>query len=167
MHALLVSHTHFTSAATLFNHIIIIMLAVATIAHPMQDILGPLQGLPTLLIQSGADEAVPQELRDNGSMLAAGQRMRQAILQGPNRHDSSATENLLEAASPGAGVATSIGPPGSAAAVGLEVTSSEQQWSEEDRKLVQLHVVEGAGHACKGHEQQLAQLVSDFLQQLP
>lgn len=31
----------------------------------------------------------------------------------------------------------------------------------------QLHVVEGTGHACAGHEAELVNIVCEFLQQLP
>lgn len=48
----------------------------------LHGILGPLQDTPCCIIQSGADEAVPQALRDSGSMQQLGRRMVQAISLG-------------------------------------------------------------------------------------
>jgi hypothetical protein len=102
----------------------------------LQGILGPLQSLPCMIIQSAADEAVPQELRDNGSMQQLGQRMLKAIRLGTASKPDAAPE---AAAAEG----------GSSAVV------------------PQLRAVEGAGHACAGHEDELVGIVCEFLQQLP
>uniref|UniRef100_A0A383WQ17 AB hydrolase-1 domain-containing protein n=1 Tax=Tetradesmus obliquus TaxID=3088 RepID=A0A383WQ17_TETOB len=101
----------------------------------LQGIFGPLHGLPCCIIQSAADEAVPQELRDNGSMQQLGQRMLQAISLGAE----SQPETAAAAAAAGGGAAV----------------------------VPQLHVVEGTGHACAGHEAELVNIVCEFLRQLP
>ncbi|KAF6261958.1 hypothetical protein COO60DRAFT_1625154 [Scenedesmus sp. NREL 46B-D3] len=55
------------------------MFSTDLTVQQLRDIIGPLQGLPCQIIQSAADEAVPQQLRDNGNMAQLGQRLIQAI----------------------------------------------------------------------------------------
>jgi hypothetical protein len=95
-----------------------------------QAILGPLHDCPTLILQSGADEAVPQTLRESGAVASLGQRVLQALQLGPAVHhprqDGGATTTTPRA----------------------------------------LRVLEGAGHACAGHEAALVNEVRAWLAEL-
>jgi hypothetical protein len=113
----------------------------------LQSILGPLQGLPCQIIQSAADEAVPQQLRDHGSIQQLGHRMLQAINLG------------AEAARGSSAAGADAGESQARAAAG----GSSQSGVVEP----QLQVVEGAGHDCAGHEDELVGMVCEFLQHLP
>jgi hypothetical protein len=125
---------------------LLLLVSCALLCLP-QSILGPLQALPCQIIQSAADEAVPQELRDNGSVQQLGQRMSEAISLGIQAASNSSTN--------------------SAAAVGSQQQEAAGSSSQSSVAPQLLHVVEGAGHACAGHEDELVGIVRDFLKQLP
>jgi hypothetical protein len=118
--------------------------ALLRLLRLLQNILGPLHGLPCQIIQSAADEAVPQALRDNGSVQQLGQRMVEAITLGSKGASSSAAGGDGGRSQPEAATSSS----------GSVV-------------VPQLHVVSGAGHACAGHGDELVSIVCDFLRQLP
>jgi hypothetical protein len=126
--------------------LLLLLICCAQMCLP-QSILGRLHGLPCQIIQSGADEAVPQELRDNGSVQQLGQRMLEAISLGAEAASNSSTTG--------------------AAAVGSQHKDAAGSSTQSAVAPQLLHVVEGAGHACGGHEDELVGLVCNFLQQLP
>lgn len=97
-----------------------------------------MNGLPTLILQSAADESIPEELKASGCIAQLGQRMVQAIKSGPHADSSDAD----------AGKAASV------------------KGGQSVQAKVQLHVIEGANHACKGHEERLVEVVGNFLEQV-
>lgn len=125
----------------------------------MQAILGPLQDMPCLIIQSGADEAVPEALRQSGAVQELGQRMLQAVQLGPAQ--GRAGNDQLQEGSGGADSQAAGLPAG-----GVDGSSRSGDGACGE-PLQQLRVIEGAGHACAEHVDQLVETVCDFLKLLP
>eukprot|EP00878_Enallax_costatus_P007375 GHUV01007724.1.p1 GENE.GHUV01007724.1~~GHUV01007724.1.p1 ORF type:complete len:336 (+),score=52.69 GHUV01007724.1:260-1267(+) len=123
----------------------------------LRDILGPLQGLPTLIIQSGEDESVPESLRSIGSITSLGQRMVQAIEAGPKSVQARVSTKAVDG---------QLVVPHSAERDVGQADGVQAQHRRNMENCVQLRVVEGAGHACKGYEAQLVDLVCEFLPQV-
>eukprot|EP00879_Flechtneria_rotunda_P009118 GHRR01009546.1.p1 GENE.GHRR01009546.1~~GHRR01009546.1.p1 ORF type:complete len:358 (+),score=102.20 GHRR01009546.1:188-1261(+) len=140
----------------------------------LQAILGPLQGLPCLIIQSGADEAVPEHFRNNSSIGRLGRAIVQAITLGPPgsmEHDNAQSgqlqqqHNTQERSMNSSGGASHRGPMESKTAAQTSNTALAANVSATVEPC--LHVIEGAGHACTGHENELVSTVCKFLRQLP
>lgn len=124
----------------------------------MQAILGPLQDMPCLIIQSGADEALPEALRQSGAVQELGQRMLQAMQLGPAQ--GRAGKDQLQEGGAAVGSQAAGLPAGGGDGSGR---TSGGACSES----LQLRVIEGAGHACAEHVDPLVKTVCDFLKLLP
>lgn len=122
----------------------------------LQEIVGPLKGLPCCILQSASDEAVPAALRENGTATELGRRMAKAIQLGVAKSNDQAGSMLRDrTAAGGCGVSstTTADTSGLLGSAAVDVSP-------------QLHVVPGAGHACAGHEDEVASLVCTFLEGL-
>jgi len=140
--------------------------------------------VPCQIIQSGDDEAVPRSLKDNGSITQLGQRLVAAIQtaasHGPpvpraseaTQHSSVVLDESLVPL-PAAAPSTEC----SGVIVGahnddttIKQTVVKQQQLQQLKNLPaawpQLVVLEGASHACLGHEADLVATVCSFLKQL-
>jgi hypothetical protein len=119
----------------------------------MQPILGPLHSTPLLILLSGADEAVPEPLRQSGAVDQLSQRMLAAMAAGTAQHDTSAADTTAAATA------------AAAAATAGEAGGSRDRG--EGPVVQRVRVIEGAAHACAGHEREVVQHVCEMLQQLP
>lgn len=109
-----------------------------------------------LILQSGADESVPEVLRQSGAVQQLGQHMLEAVQLGCGSTAVAAT------AAEGGGAGG-----GASASGGSGEGHAAKERSSGGSVLHELRVIEGAGHACAGHEQQLVEAVCGFLSRLP